>query len=117
MAPDRQNKPYTNQTEQGVLNESRDERYKVLAVEMLAENADGTALERVPADGKQYAVRIDSSAGTTLYIGKAVIASGTSAAVWQIAKLDTSSGLIKTWADGDALFNNVWDNRASLSYS
>ena len=63
------------------------------------------------------ASRLDDTADPVLYIGKAPIASATSSAVWQISKLDTSSGLIKTWADGDSDFNNIWDNRASLSYS
>lgn len=64
------------------------------------------------------AVRIDdSTTADTTYIGKADIGSDTDDAVWQIAKLATSSGLIKTWADGDASFNNVWDSRSSLNYS
>lgn len=67
---------------------------------------------------KPQAVRIDdTTTANTTYIGKALIGSTTAAEVWQIAKLDTSSGLIKTWADGDASFNNAWDNRASLTYS
>lgn len=67
---------------------------------------------------RALATRIDdTSTANTTYIGKASIGASASASVWQIAKLDTSSGLIKTWADGDALFNNVWDDRTSLTYS
>jgi len=65
-----------------------------------------------------YATRLDDTSTPAItYIGKSHIGSATSAAVWQIASLNTSSGLIKTWADADALFNNVWDNRTSLTYS
>ncbi len=65
-----------------------------------------------------YKVLVDDYTTPNIqYIGRAAIGSATSAAVWQIAKLDTSSGLVKTWADGDALFNNVWNNRTSLTYS
>ena len=72
----------------------------------------------LPTASKPQAVRIDDqTTADTTYIGKASVGSLTSGAVWQIAKLDTSSGLVKTWADGDASFNNVWDNRASLTYS
>jgi hypothetical protein len=63
------------------------------------------------------AVRIDdTTTANTTYIGKATIGSATSSAVWQIAKLNTSSGLIKTWADGSSSFDQIWDNRTSLTY-
>lgn len=49
------------------------------------------------------------------YIGKAAPGSSESDPVWQIQKVvgDTSG----IYADGDAEFNNVWADRASLSYS
>lgn len=60
------------------------------------------------------AVRIDdtTTAGFT-YIGKAPIGTLPSAPGWQIQRLATSSGLVKSWADGNADFDNVWDNRAT----
>lgn len=74
---------------------------------------------RSTGEGSSLAVRLDdTTTADVTYIGKAAIGSTTSAAVWQIAKLDTATGLIKTWADGDASFNNVWDNRATtVTYS
>lgn len=62
-------------------------------------------------------LQFDSSASPTLYLGVAVPGSATSAAAWQITKFDVSSGVVQTYADGDANFDNVWDDRASLSYS
>ena len=43
----------------------------------------------------------------------------TSSATWQIQKLafGTDGDVTITWADGDAAFDNIWDNRASLTYS
>lgn len=64
-----------------------------------------------------YATRLDEASSTVTYVGKADTGSSNASAVWQIQKVDTSSGLSITWADGDALFDNVWNNRASLSYS
>lgn len=75
-------------------------------------NPDGTAIN----DDIDYATRIDDSADPILYIGKAAVGSDEADPVWQIAKLDTSSGLIKTWADS-AGFTQVWDNRGSLTYN
>lgn len=81
-------------------------------------NSNTNEWERDSGSNPNYAVRLDdTTTADTTYIGKAATASATSAAVWQIAKLDTSSGLIKTWADGDSQFDNIWDSRSSLNYS
>ena len=71
----------------------------------------------VEGGNADYAMRLDEASATVTYVGKAAISSSTASAVWQIKKLDSTSGLIITWADGDANFNNVWDNRGALSYS
>lgn len=67
-----------------------------------------------------YATRLDtvSTAGVT-YVGKSTIGTATSSPSWQIMKMDetgTPVTLITTWADGNDLFDNVWDNRTSLTY-
>lgn len=68
-----------------------------------------------------YATQYDQDASTPsfAYLGKAQVGSVTSAAVWQIQKLTfgADGDVVITWADGDASFDNIWDNRASLSYS
>ncbi len=60
-------------------------------------------------------IRLDDGA-TYLYVGKAAMGAATSAASWQIARI-TQTDTTMLWCDGDGNFNNVWDNRASLSYS
>jgi hypothetical protein len=61
---------------------------------------------------------IDKTSTTVIYIGKASIGSNTSAASWQITKIDLSTSVISfLWADGNTNFDNVWDNRSSLTYS
>lgn len=68
-----------------------------------------------------YAMRGDYDInGNLIYLGRASIASATSSALWQLRKLtyDVNGNLVSiTWADGDQNYNNVWDNRASYSYS
>ena len=58
---------------------------------------------------------------TTLYIGRADPGSAESAAVWSISRSAIESGLdndtTTTWADGDADFDNVWDDRLILTYT
>jgi hypothetical protein len=88
-------------------------------------NAGGNAVNvtldqgAVPTASVALAVRIDdTTTANTTYIGKAPVGSAEGAAVWQIARLDTSSGLTKTWASGDSLYNNVWSDRATtITYS
>lgn len=78
---------------------------------------DGVTWERYTGTDPSYALQIDDVSATLSYIGKAAPGSATSAAVWQIKKVDTTSGTIITWASGSSNFNQIWDNRASLSYS
>jgi hypothetical protein len=60
---------------------------------------------------------IDSVTNTVSYLGKAFTGTATNAASWQIKKINEASGVVITWADGNSDFDNVWDNRESLSYS
>jgi hypothetical protein len=57
--------------------------------------------------------------GNLIYSGKAAIGSGKDAAAWQIRKLIYVDSVLTDiqYADGDQLFNNIWNNRAALSYS
>ena len=68
-----------------------------------------------------YTRRVDPDVnGNPVYIGRATVGSLTSVAVWQIMKstFDVNNNLLSTlWADGDTNFNNIWDNRVSLTYS
>lgn len=61
---------------------------------------------------------VDEASSTVTYVGEAAVGSSLSTALWRIKRL-TQSGtvLLIEWADGDSNFNNIWDNRASLSYS
>ena len=63
------------------------------------------------------AFRVDPASSTVTYLGKAAPGTATSTAAWQISKVDTTSGTVITWADSDDNYDNVWDDRASLSYS
>ncbi len=65
---------------------------------------------------------IDESSATVVYIGCAIPGSDTTSnkadARWKIKKIDsTTNPTLIVWADGDTEYDNIWDNRASLSYS
>lgn len=81
-------------------------------------NSDTDQLEPGTGDNRNYyTITDDTTTANVVYLGKAPIGASKAGAVWQIAKLDTTSGTEKTWADGNDNFDNVWNNRASLSYS
>jgi len=64
-----------------------------------------------------YAVRLDeTSTPNVTYVGETASGTSTSEAIWRIRKLDETSDLIITWADGDKLEDNIWDDRVSLTY-
>lgn len=67
---------------------------------------------------KNYEVRVDTtSTANIVYVGKTAVGkAGTDTAAWQISKIDITSGVIIEWADGDDLFDNIWDNRTTLTY-
>lgn len=67
----------------------------------------------------QYAKRLDSVSSTEMYKGEAAVGSLTTSALWRIQKIifGNDGDVTITWADGNANFDNIWDNRLSLSYS
>lgn len=75
-------------------------------------------ISHLPAHlGQNLAQRIDDQT-SVIYLGTAPMNSVSSAAIWSIKRLSISGGAITIeWADGNDLNDNVWDNRASLSYS
>lgn len=86
----------------------------------ISDNGDGT-ITISSEDGMAYATRLDQDdSGLIYYRGEAVVGSVTSSPAWRIQRItftDGSDDIIIQWADGDALFNNIWDNRVSLTYS
>lgn len=71
----------------------------------------------VSTESAVYYKRLDdTTTANMIYIGEATPGTATSAATWRIKRLNLTSGLIIQWA-GTGTFNQVWDNRAALSYN
>ncbi len=61
---------------------------------------------------------IDEVDASTTYLGFAKLGVATSEAKWQVLRIQkTGTVTLIQYADGDTRFNNVWDDRASLTYS
>lgn len=72
-----------------------------------------------PSSTSTLAKRFDQASSTTAYLGEAAVGANASAPAWRIQKMvfGVDGDVTITWADGNSAFDNVWDNRASLSYS
>lgn len=81
----------------------------------LVDETTGAALTQSPAT----ALRFDVVDTTTSYLGKAAIGTLGSSGTWQVRRLTFTAGggVTLEYADGDGNYDNIWDNRASLSYS
>jgi hypothetical protein len=82
-----------------------------------SDTQESTLLQIRDSVKSDYAVRIDEATADITYIGKAVTGSANSASLWQIMKLDESTGLVLTWAGGASTFTNIWNNRTLYTYT
>lgn len=66
-----------------------------------------------------YIIQKDEASSTVVYFGYALPGTLTSVASWKIKRLTDLGGndFKVEYADGNANFDNIWDNRVSLSYS
>ena len=67
-------------------------------------------------DQPNYAIKLTES-GNYIYIAYAPPGTAEATAGWKVMRLDTTSGLKITYADGDVDFDNVATDLTSLSYS
>ena len=65
-----------------------------------------------------HPIRIDEASSTLYYIGYAQnVGQDTSLERWKIKKIEQVGTVWEIkWADGEELYDNIWDNRASLNY-
>lgn len=79
------------------------------------------SLIEIKIQNGSYSQRVDKASDTVTYIGWAAPGTATSAASWRVKRITESSlgsgDYEMVFADGDSDFDNVWDNRASLSYA
>lgn len=77
----------------------------------------GLEIFRLRTTPAPMVVLVDETIPTSIYIGEALPGSTTAQAVWRIRKVLTvgaQKGIV--FADGNADYDNVWDNRQSLTY-
>jgi len=99
----------------GLVDAERHVQVDVLSSELPSSASTETTLQTISFGGFKFILRL-TTVGEVDYLGEAAIGTATSAASWRIKKVDSTSGIIITWA-GTGVFDQIWDNFASLSYS
>lgn len=102
-------KPYSLEH---IANQSFDSETQTTIVQALG--FDGVSLQRPVADA--MAVKIQTGSNVK-YIGLAKPGTAQATAKWQAFKVDTSSGTVITFADGDSNFDNTATDLSALTYS
>jgi len=77
-------------------------------------------LSNLKCGGNCQEMRIDESNPLSIYYGFAVAGSATGQAVWSIrreTKTKENDIVIVEWADGNELFDNIWDERRNLEFA
>lgn len=107
-------KPYSLEH---IANQGFDQDFQVPVAEGLG--YDGQGLQRLNANN--LTMQLDYNSGTNpIYIGVASPGTATSSALWKIIKLTFDGNNNVTaiqYANGTPNFDQIWDNRSSLSYS
>ena len=66
---------------------------------------------------KRLTVRLDQVSDNLFYVGKALIGSNESSSGWQIVRYTITGSILKSeYADGSEAFNQVWNDRTTLTY-
>ena len=77
-----------------------------------------TAISNGVTEAMPYKLELDEVSASVTYVGLADPGTATADPNWLIKKIITTGADVEiVYADGDANFDNVWDDRASLTYS
>ncbi len=105
-----------NVAKSGLVDADRHVQVDVLSSALPSSASTETTLQTISFGGFKFALRL-ATVGDIDYVGEASTGSATSGASWRIKRVDSTTGTVIQWADGNSNFDNIWDNRASLSYS
>lgn len=77
------------------------------------------ANDSIEIRNKAMSLLVDKTTTASItYIGEAAPGTSEASANWRIFILDNSTSITKKkWADGNGNFDNIWSNRASLTYA
>lgn len=104
-----------NVAKSGLVDADRHVQVDVLSSALPTAASTETTLQTISFGGFKFKLNL-VTVGSVDYVGEAAIGTATSSALWRVKKVDNTSGTVITWA-GTGVFDQIWDNYASLSYS
>jgi len=106
----------TDVAKSGLVDVDRHVQVDVLSSALPSAASTENTLETISFGGVQFALRLATD-GAIDYVGEAPVATAESASAWRIKKVDSTTGVTITWADGNANFDNTWTGYAGHTYS
>jgi len=80
-------------------------------------SVSSTIAGEIAASTGPFTTRLDDSSAPLIYSGEAMPGTLETDPGWRIKRIDVTGATVVLWAHGNARFDNVWADRASLSYS
>ena len=78
---------------------------------------NGVEVYRLRKGSANEALVMEDTGAGVLYVGLAPAGASLSDPVWKIKQILTSGLVLRIlWADGNGQYDNIWDNRAALTY-
>lgn len=100
----------------GLVDVDRHVQVDVLSSALPTTASTETTLQTISFGGKKYALKM-TTVGSVDYVAEADTGTATSAALWRAKKVDSTTGILITWADGNANFDNSATDLTALTYS
>lgn len=100
----------------GLVNAARNVQVDVLSSALPSSASTETTLQTISFGSTKFALKL-TTVGSIDYIGEAAVGTATSAASWRAKKVDSTTGIVITWADGNANFDNSATDLTVLTYS
>ncbi len=100
----------------GLVNAARNVQVDVISSALPTTASTETTLQTISFGGSKFALKM-TTVGSVDYVGEAAVGTATSSALWRAKKVDSTTGILITWADGNANFDNVATDLTTLTYS
>ena len=100
----------------GLVDADRHVQVDVLSSALPTTASTETTLQTISFGGSKFALKM-TTVGSVDYVGEAAVGTATSSALWRAKKVDSTTGILITWADGNANFDNVATDLTTLTYS
>ncbi|MBU2613386.1 hypothetical protein KJ925_02940 [Patescibacteria group bacterium] len=105
----------TDVAKSALVDADRHVQVDVLSSTLPTSASTETTLQTISFGGFKFTIRLDT-VGAIDYVGEAAIGTATSALSWRIKRLDNTTGIVLQWA-GTGVFDQRWDDRATLTYT